>query len=118
MKPRLSFATWIDTLAHAQTIRDNVAAELVGKDIFEQHDLSAVDLGGGDGILAHGDIRFNSGTDRDTVRSWIQAQIAEHPVVKTWVYWIEVTWHECPHDEGGANCQATRWVRGNRRLVQ
>ena len=42
-KPRVSLRVEIDTLNHAETIRDAISLELVGKDIFENHTLDVVD---------------------------------------------------------------------------
>ena len=41
MKPRFKMVITVDTLAHAQTIRDKIVTQLAGKDIFEQHSLTA-----------------------------------------------------------------------------
>ena len=70
-KPRLQLQAVIDTEAHADTIITNIRAELVGKDIFEEQDLSR-------GINEDGqveinfDFRFNSRVDRNDVKTWLK----------------------------------------------
>lgn len=99
MKPRLQIWGVIDTLAHGQTVKGAVVAELAGKDIFEQHSLDhEVDPDSGE-VTFFLDVRFNTDIDRNTVRDWVQAQVAEHPTVKTWFSFLKVWWHNCPHEE-------------------
>ncbi len=105
----------VDTTAHATTVRDAVAAELVGKDVFEEHALDwHINPDGSVEFIF--DVRFNSELDRDTIVSWIRAQIAEHPVVKTWFLEIKVSWHTCDHDDafpdGCLDPTLIRWEPG------
>lgn len=96
-KPRLSLEAVVDTLAHAQTLRVDLQAELVGKDTFQNHRLGVSKDEEGL-IKLQLDIRFNPGTDRDTVRDWIRDEIRDNPAVSDWVSWARVVWHECVHD--------------------
>lgn len=97
MKPRLSIYGVIDTVAHAQTVKTNVIAELATKDVFEEHhlDWEVDDLGQ---VVFKFDARFNNDVDRDAMRDWLRDQVRDHPVVKDWFLSATVRWHQCVHD--------------------
>lgn len=98
MKARIQLQGVIDTVAHATTVRDAVAAELVGKDIFEQRALD-YEVRDDGSVAFMFDCRFNVEVERDTVVTWIRSQVAEHPTVSTWFSDLLVSWHTCDHDE-------------------
>ena len=100
----------MDTVAHAQTIRNAVQAELAGKDLFENHNLNAfVDEEGQ--VHATFDFSFNSRVDRDTITTWIKDQVSTHPTVKDWVLSAKVVTHLCSHwDEVVRPCTETEYV--------
>jgi hypothetical protein len=115
MKARIQVWGIVDTTAHATTVRDAIAAELVGKDIFEERalDWSIRDDGAVEFVF---DCRFNAELDRDTIVTWIRNQVAEHPTVKTWFLEITVWWHPCDHDDtspdGCSDAELKRWWPG------
>lgn len=98
MKERIRIEGVIDTVAHAQTIKDNVVANLAGRDIFEQHELDHyVDPDTGN-VWFRAELRFNGSFDRGDFRDWIRDQIETHPQVKTWFLGARITTHQCVHD--------------------
>lgn len=101
----------VDTVQHAQTIKNNIVNELAGKDIFETHTLTGyVDEEGQIKVIA--DLRFNNGVHRDGVKNWIKAQVRDHPTVKTWVQSASLTVHRCTHGDAEVqNCGTTDFVR-------
>lgn len=93
-KPRLQVHGIIDTLVHAQTVRDAFNLQLAGKDIFVNHGVQAGrdDIAGS--IVFSADIRFNSLTDRDNLRDWIRARMRDDLVTRTWaLVRSRVSWH-------------------------
>jgi len=113
-KPRFKMVLIVDTLAHAATIRNSIISELAGKDIFEEHNLSASRNEDGN-VEAIAEWRFNNDIDRDDIKDWVRDQVENHPVVKTWVSSARLSWHRCTHDESIVeNCRQTdysEWVR-------
>lgn len=109
-KPRFKMVLIIDTMAHAQTIRNSIVSELVGKDIFEQHSLGASINENGE-IEGVAEWRFNNDVDRDAIRTWLQNQVQNHPQVKNWVSSARLSWHRCTHDEvSPESCKATDYL--------
>lgn len=107
-KPRFKLQAGIDTLAHATTIKTNITAELVGKDIFEEHNFSTGFDSELNQNMIYGEWRFNNQIDRDAIREWIKDQIQNHPVVKTWILNAKLSWHLCTHDDSTIeNCKTT-----------
>ena len=113
-KPRLKIQAIIDTEAHADTIIGQIRTRLVGKDIFEEHNLSRQVDEFGQAELNF-DFRFNSRIDRDDVKTWIKNQVQTHPQVKNWVQSARVVDHLCTHDSLTVlDCKTTEyleWVR-------
>src|SRR3990167_4869093 len=106
-KPRLQLQAVIDTEAHADTIIASIRAELVGKDVFEEHSLQR-SKDDHDRVLIIFDFRFNSEIDRDSVKTCLRDQVRDHLVVKTWVRSVKLTKHQCSHDESTIlDCKAT-----------
>jgi len=114
-KPRINLEAVIDTVAHAQTIRDYVQDQLAGKDIFEQRALKYSVNGDGQ-VEFNFDVRFNSEVDRNAVKDWILQQINDHPTVKNWFLRAELSIHRCTHDEAKIqSCDMTDfflWAKG------
>jgi hypothetical protein len=109
-KPRLKLLAVIDTESHADTIIAAIRAEIVGKDVFEEHS-SSRGLNEAGQVELTFDFRFNSGVDRDAVRTWLKDQVKDHPVVKTWVQSVKLTRHECSHDSiTVVDCKTTNYV--------
>lgn len=108
-KPRFYLYAEVDTLAHANTIKTSIQNQLAGKDIFETHNLSAMDdVYGKHFIVA--DWRFNRGIDRDALKDWAQDQIQNHPQVKVWVTSAKLSWHLCTHDDQSVqDCKTTNY---------
>lgn len=100
-KPRFALYAEVDTLAHANTIKNSITNELAGKDIFEEHSFSAIDDSNGlsGKILVVAEWRFNNSIDRDAIRDWIKNQVQDHPQVKKWVTLARLSWHRCTHDD-------------------
>ena len=109
-KPRAKIYLETDTLAHAETAKNNIQTRVSGKDIFETHS-----LGFGEGnesnpntpwVLA--EFRFNSSVDRDDLWEYIKNQIQNHPQVKNWVVRARVSIHLCSHgDAETLDCRST-----------
>ena len=113
MKTRFQVNAVVDTLAHAETIRTNLETQLAGKDIFERHSFEVSSEGGE--ISVHADFRFNLRADRDSVRDWIQDQLRDHPIVKTWILSVILSWHDCSHDsELVQDCKTTNYFEWKR----
>ena len=116
MKARVQLWGIIDTVAHAQTVKQAVTDELVGKDIFELHDLDWTVLEDSSVEFTF-DARFNTDLDRNAIVTWIRNQLAEHPTVKTWFLELKVWWHTCDHDnaepDGCSDATLTRWQLGD-----
>lgn len=112
-KPRFSLYAEIDTLAHANTIKTNIQAQLVGKDIFEEHSFG---IGTNDPfnpgkIILRAEWRFNNAIDRDALKDWVQDQIQNHPIVKTWVLLVRLIVHLCTHDDSEIkDCKTTNYI--------
>ena len=116
-KPRFNLYAEIDTLAHAGTIRNAIQSELVGKDLFELHNLSASSGNAlnPNKIVVSADFRFNTQVDRDSVIDWIKDQIQNHPQIKTWISAAKLTSHICSHDdEEVKDCKTTNYAEWNR----
>ena len=113
-KPRIKITAVIDTEAHADTILSNIQNRLLGKDIFESHNLGrGIDLEGN--IALNADVRFNLRIDRDDVKDWIKDQVRNHPAIKNWVQSVTVTDHLCSHDDPVVvDCKTTEYVRWER----
>lgn len=113
-KARINCRGTIDTLAHGATVKGYVQDELIGKDIFEIHNLNYGENEVGE-IEFGFDIRFNNNADRDAIKSWIQDQVENHPVVKTWFSSFKISTHRCTHDdEQIEDCTTTdyfEWAR-------
>ena len=112
-KPRFSLYAEVDTLAHANTIKTNIQTQLVGKDIFEEHQFLIAEGGtvGESIIRIIAEWRFNNAVDRDALKDWAQDQIQSHPQVKNWVSKAKLVWHRCTHDEQIVeNCKTTNYV--------
>lgn|SRR3990167_9973054 len=111
-KPRLQLQAVIDTEAHADTIIASIRAELVGKDVFEEHSLSKyVDALNDNKVTLVFDFRFNNRIHRDDVKTWLKNQVRDHPVVKTWVESVKLTQHTCTHDDVEVKpCTETEYV--------
>lgn len=114
-KPRFKLYAEVDTLAHAETIRQSLENRLVGKDIFEQHSLSAgFDSLEGKNVVTV-EVRFNNAVDRDDVRDWIKNQVQNHSQVKNWVQAVTVTTHLCSHDDAEVkDCKTTEYLEWQR----
>ena len=113
-KPRLKLSAVIDTEAHADTIIGQIRTRLVGKDIFEEHNLRRSLNEFGQSELNF-DFRFNSRIDRDAVKDWIKDQVQTHPQVKNWVQSVTVTEHLCTHDDASVkDCMTTEYIRWER----
>lgn len=111
-KPRIQLQAVIDTEAHANTIIQAVRDKLVGKDIFEDSNLtlSETDDEPRKSLILF-DCRFNSRIDRDDVKTWLKDQVQAHPVVKTWVQSVKLTTHLCTHDDVNVNdCKTTEYL--------
>jgi hypothetical protein len=116
-KPRFKLYAEVDTMAHANTIKNNIQNQLVGKDIFEEHSLSAFDDTSGlsGKILVVAEWRFNNAIDRDAMREWIKDQVQNHPQVKIWVSVAKLSWHRCTHDDATVeNCTTTNYAEWNK----
>lgn len=110
-KPRFKVYAEVDTLAHAETIRQNLANRAAGKDIFEEHSLAAFFDGEVGKNVVVAEWRFNNAVDRDDVRDWIKDQVQNHPQVKNWVTRASVTSHLCTHDDAEVkDCRTTQFV--------
>lgn len=114
-KPRFKLYAEVDTLAHAETIRQSLEKRIAGKDIFEQHSLAAlIDSETGKNLVI-AEWRFNRRVDRDDVRDWIKDQVQNHPQVKNWVTRASVTSHLCSHDDAEVkDCRTTEFVEWTR----
>jgi hypothetical protein len=109
-KPRIQLEAVIDTEAHADTIIAAITTQLIGKNIFESHNLARDVNDEGKPFLVF-DCRFNSRIDRDDIKTWIRNQVKDHPVVKTWVQSVKLTTHLCTHgDIEVKNCKTTEYV--------
>jgi len=112
-KPRISIYLEVDTVAHGQTIKNNIQQQLVGKDIFETH---LFDFGVGNMIdpnivWGNAEFRFNNRIDRDDVKTWIKDQVQNHPQVKNWVNKVKIVTHLCSHDDPEVkDCTTTEYV--------
>ena len=113
-KPRIKIEVVVDTIAHARTIRDAITTRLSGKDIFENHGVSAfVDEQGN--VHATADVRFNGDVDRDDIVTWVKNQVQNAPQVKDWILSAKVQTHLCSHDDAEVvNCKTTDFVEWNR----
>jgi len=113
-KPRLKLQAVIDTEANADTIITQIRNELVGKDIFEEHNLSyQIDESGQVNLIF--DFRFNNRIDRDDMKNWIKDQAQNNPQVKDWIQSVTVTEHLCSHDDVSIkDCTTTEYVRWER----
>ena len=113
-KPRLKLSAVIDTEAHADMIITQIRNKLVGKDIFEEHNLSR-SLNEDGSIGLNFDFRFNSRIDRDDVKTWIKNQVQTHPQVKNWVQSVRVVDHLCTHDDMSVkDCKTTEYLEWER----
>ena len=114
-KPRFNIILEIDTLAHANTIKNNIQSELAGKDLFEQRFFSISTDTISNKIILFADWRFNSAIDRDALKDWARDQIENHPNVKNWVQKAKLSWHRCTHDESLIeNCEITNYFEWNK----
>lgn len=117
MKPRFSLYAEVDTLAHANTIKNNINTQLSGKDIFETvgFSVSKGSVLDSNQFLISADWRFNNQTDRDSLKDWAQDQIQNNPQVKVWVTSAKLSWHSCSHDDSIIqDCSTTNyfeWVK-------
>lgn len=110
-KPRISIELEVDTIAHANTIRDAIVSRLVGKDIFEQHSLMSFFDSETSKNMVIAEVRFNGAVDRDDVLNWVKNQVQTHPQVKVWVTRASVVSHLCSHDDEEVNnCRTTEYV--------
>lgn len=113
-KPRLKLSAVIDTEAHADTIIGFIRNKLVGKDIFEEHNLARSVNESGQQELNF-DFRFNNRVDRDDVKDWMKNQVQSHPQVKNWVQSARMSDHLCSHDDVNIkDCKLTEymeWIR-------
>ena len=109
-KPRLKLSAVIDTEAHADTIIGQIRTRLVGKDIFEEHNLFR-ELNENGTVELVAEFRFNNRIDRDDVKTWIKNQVQTHPQVKNWVQSARVTDHICSHDDVSVkDCKTTEYI--------
>ena len=97
-KPRVQLSAVVDTQAHADTIISSVRTQLVGKDVFEEHNLVR-SIGDNGELRVDFDFRLNNEIDRDSIKNWIRNQIQTHPQVKKWVQSAKLSWHECSHSD-------------------
>jgi len=106
-KPSFKLIATVDTLAHANTIKNSIQDELVGKDIFEEHNLSALRNDDGN-FSCVAEFSFNNNIDRDSIKDWIISQVRDHQVVKNWVSKARLSWHYCTHgDKEVKSCKTT-----------
>ncbi len=114
-KSRVNITLEVDTLAHATTIANAIDTRLSGKDIFENHGVSAYLDRLSQSNLVSVDLRFNARLDRDDVVDWAKDQVRNHPQIKNWVLSASVTSHLCSHDdEEVKDCKTTEYVEWNR----
>ena len=111
-KPRIKLEAVIDSVAHANTIISSIESRLVGKDIFQDKNLTVSETDDEPRKpLIIFDCRFNSRIDRDDVKTWLRGQIKDHPVVKTWIESVKLTTHLCTHDDVSVkDCKTTEYV--------
>ena len=111
-KPRIQLQAVIDTEAHADTIVSAITTRLVGKDIFEEKNLTVSETDDEPRKpLIIFDCRFNNRIDRDDVKTWLKDQVQAHPVVKTWVQSVKLTTHDCTHSDAIVRpCTETNYV--------
>jgi hypothetical protein len=110
-KPRFKLVLEVDTVAHANTIKNSIVSELAGKDIFEQHLLRSGQDPETSKIGVVADWRFNTAIDRDAMRDWAEDQIQNNPQVKVWVTSAKLSWHRCTHDDGTTeSCDTTGYA--------
>ena len=116
-KPRFRLYAEVDTLAHANTIKNSITNELAGKDIFEEHGFGVRqgDILNPNKIIVYAEWRFNTAIDRDEIREWLKDQIQNHPQVKNWVSVARLSWHRCTHDEEIVkDCRTTNYAEWNK----
>lgn len=114
-KPRASITLEVDTLAHATTIANAINTRLSGKDIFENHGVSAYFDSLSNRNFVSADLRFNARLDRDDVIDWAKDQVRNHPQVKVWVLSAKVVTHLCSHDDAEVkNCKTTDYLEWER----
>ena len=107
-KPRFHIYFEIDTKAHAETIKNEIQNQLIGKDIFEKHSFSTFQFDSKNYLI--GDWRFNKAIDRDAVKDWVRDQAENHPIVKTWIQNAKISWHLCTHDNPEIkDCRTTNY---------
>ena len=104
-----------DTLTHAETIYSAISNRLIGKDVFETHNLfvgQTIDttISADSKNMVSFDFRFNGDADRDDLKDYIKDQVENHPTVKTWVISASLSWHRCTHDDPSVkNCKTTEF---------
>ena len=98
-KPRLTIHLLVDTEAHAQTVLTAIANRAEQSPVFAVDGRTVSPAEGGVGFLASFDVRFQADVDRDSVRSWLRSELADHPQVKVWVSKALIQRHQCRHDE-------------------
>lgn len=103
----------VDTFTHAETIVSAISNELIGKDVFELHNLIANSNAGINFVTLDG--RFNNSVDREAIKDYLLDQISSHPVVKTWVTRAVLQTHLCSHDNQDVqDCKTTQWWEWSR----
>lgn len=105
--PRIKVVATFDTLAHAQTVKNNLDLELAGKDIFRKDAISISQGSDNQNTLVF-DVRLNRIAHRDSLKDAIVDRIRDNVVTKTWVTSARIEWHTCTHaDQVVKSCKET-----------
>ena len=109
-KPRLIINLDIDTLAHANTMKNNLQVQLVGKDIFETHNFSSGSDGLNNRIFLNADWRFKNLADRNSIWKFITGA-STSGTTKNWINTGSLmSRHLCSHDDPEVkDCRTTNY---------
>lgn len=114
-RPRLKLTARLDTLAHAVTVKAAFETQLAGKTLFDSSVAVGTDEAGRPALTV--DLQCGL-ADRETLRTWLRDQAETHPVVKTWIQAVQLSWHACSHLDGTIkDCRTTDYAQWNKGVL-